>query len=174
MTQKLRLGILSAANIARSFIKGCAGSDLLSIDAVASRDEAKAAAFAAETGVPRHHGSYRSLLADPAIDAVYIPLPNDMHAVWAIRAAEAGKHALCEKPLAKTLDDVRTMVAAVEAAVTTATPDSGITRAVMRRGRRTCDQGRPGASQPPTRRGCHLSARGAERPTPDGSGIPPS
>ena len=114
MTQKLRLGILSAANIARAFIKGCAGSDLLIIDAVASRDEAKAAAFAAETGVPRHHGSYRSLLADPLIDAVYIPLPNDMHAAWAIRAAEAGKHVLCENPLAMSAAEARAMFAAAK------------------------------------------------------------
>ncbi len=110
--QKLRLGILSAANIARSFTLGCAGSDLVAISCVASRDEAKAAAFAAECGIPRHHGSYEALLADPGIEAVYIPLPNDMHATWAIRAAAAGKHVLCEKPLAVSTGEARAMFAA--------------------------------------------------------------
>ncbi len=114
MTQKLRLGILSAANIARAFIKGCAGSELLSIEAVASRDSGKAAAFAAETGVPRHHATYEALLADPGIEAVYIPLPNDMHAVWAIRACQAGKHVLCEKPLAMSAAEARAMFAAAK------------------------------------------------------------
>jgi predicted dehydrogenase len=113
MTQKkLRLGILSAANIARSFTRGCAGSEELCIEAVASRDGAKAAAFAAELGIPCHHASYEALLADPLIDAVYIPLPNDLHATWAIRAAEAGKHVLCEKPLAMSAAEARAMFAA--------------------------------------------------------------
>ncbi len=110
--QKLRLGILSAANIARDFIRGCAGSELISIACVASRDGAKAAAFAAENGIPHHHASYEALLADPGIEAVYIPLPNDMHATWAIRAAEAGKHVLCEKPLAVSAGEAHAMFAA--------------------------------------------------------------
>lgn len=113
MTQhKLRLGILSTANIARDFIRGCSGSAVLAIEAVASRDAAKAAAFAAELGIPRHHASYEALLADPGIDAVYIPLPNDLHATWAIRASEAGKHVLCEKPLAVSAHQARAMFAA--------------------------------------------------------------
>ncbi len=114
MSQKLRLGVLSTANIARAFIAGCAGSEHVAIEAVASRDAAKAAAFAAATSVPRHHGSYRALLADPAIEAVYIPLPNDMHAAWAIHAAEAGKHVLCEKPLAISAAEARAMFAAAK------------------------------------------------------------
>ncbi len=105
----VRYGILGAANIARSFIRGMAGSSRATIDAVASRTEGKAAAFASEMGIPRHHASYEALLADPAIEAVYIPLPNDMHAEWAIRAAEAGKHVLCEKPMAVGAADAQAM-----------------------------------------------------------------
>jgi xylose dehydrogenase (NAD/NADP) len=114
-TAPVRYGVLGAANIARQFTKGMAGSAVATVDAVASRTAEKAAAFAAETGIGRHHGSYAALLADPAIDAIYIPLPNDMHAVWAIRAAEAGKHVLCEKPLAVTVEDARAMFAAARA-----------------------------------------------------------
>src|SRR4051812_42779516 len=98
----VRYGVLGAANIARQFVRGMAGSQLATVEAVASRTAAKAAAFAAELGIPRHHASYEALLADPVIDAVYIPLPNDLHAAWAIRAVEAGKHVLCEKPIAVT------------------------------------------------------------------------
>ncbi len=101
MTQPpLRYGILGAANIARAFIKGVKPSDKATVAAVASRAADKAEAFARETGVPRWHGSYEALLADPEIDAVYIPLPNGLHAEWAIKAAAAGKPVLCEKPLA--------------------------------------------------------------------------
>ncbi|MBO1080672.1 Gfo/Idh/MocA family protein [Roseomonas haemaphysalidis] len=96
----LRIGILGAANIARAFCRGVAGSPLVEVAAVASRTPDKAGAFAAECAIPRAHGSYQALLADPEIEAVYIPLPNHLHAEWAIRAAEAGKHVLCEKPVA--------------------------------------------------------------------------
>jgi hypothetical protein len=96
----VRYGILGAANIARQFTRGLAGAPEAVVAAVASRGADKAQAFAAELGIPRFHASYEALLADPEIDAIYIPLPNDLHAEWAIRAAEAGKHVLCEKPLA--------------------------------------------------------------------------
>ncbi len=96
----LRIGILGCANIARQFARDVAPSPRVRLAAVASRDAAKAAAFAAEFGIARHHASYAALLADPAVDAVYIPLPNHLHAPWAIQAAEQGKHVLCEKPLA--------------------------------------------------------------------------
>lgn len=110
----LRIGILGAANIARSFIVGVAPSPLIHVAAVASRDAAKAEAFARECGVARSHGSYEALLADPEIDAIYNPLPNTLHAEWSIRAVEAGKHVLCEKPLATSSADARAMFAAAE------------------------------------------------------------
>jgi predicted dehydrogenase len=72
------------------------------VDAIASRDESKARQAAQELGLPRSYGSYEALIADPEIDAVYIPLPNHLHVEWATRAAEAGKHVLCEKPIALT------------------------------------------------------------------------
>ncbi len=111
----VRFGILGAANIARSFTRGMAQSTLATVDVVASRGEAKAAAYAKEMSIPRYHGSYEALLADDAVDAIYIPLPNDMHAEWAIKAAEAGKHVLCEKPLAVTVQEARSMFAAAKA-----------------------------------------------------------
>ena len=104
-----RLGILGCANIARQFARDVAPSRLVRIDAVASRDAAKAAAFAAEFGITRTHGSYDALLADNALDAVYIPLPNSLHAEWAARAAQHGRHVLCEKPLAMNVAEARTM-----------------------------------------------------------------
>jgi xylose dehydrogenase (NAD/NADP) len=110
----LRIGVLGAANIARLFVSGVAPSKLVAVTAVASRDAAKAERFAAECGIPRALGSYEALLADPATDAVYNPLPNTMHAEWSIRAAEAGKHVLSEKPLAITAAEARAMFAAAE------------------------------------------------------------
>jgi D-xylose 1-dehydrogenase (NADP+, D-xylono-1,5-lactone-forming) len=113
-TKPLRIGILGAANIARQFISAVAPSQLVSISAVASRDRGKAEAFAKETGVGRAFGSYEELLADPAIDAIYNPLPNTLHAEWSIRATDAGKHVLCEKPLTTTVADARAMFAAAK------------------------------------------------------------
>jgi predicted dehydrogenase len=105
----LRIGVLGCANIARQFCRDVAGSPTARVDAVASRDAGRAAAFAAEFGLARHAASYEALLADPALDAIYIPLPNGLHAEWAIRALEQGKHVLCEKPLATSLADARQM-----------------------------------------------------------------
>jgi len=87
-------------------LRASAGNRLL---AVASREPATAAAYAKEWGIERAHGSYEALLSDPGIDAVYIPLPNHLHAEWAIRAARAGKHVLCEKPLALDVAEVDAM-----------------------------------------------------------------
>ena len=108
-TPPLRLGILGTANIARQFITGVRPSTAVTVLAVASRDAAKAATFAAEMSILRHYGSYEALLADRDVDAIYNPLPNSLHAEWSIRATEAGKHVLCEKPIAVTADEARSM-----------------------------------------------------------------
>jgi len=108
-SRPLAIGVLGAAKIARLFCDGVRGSRKVTVAAVASRDLPRAKAFADDMGIPEVHASYESLLADPAIDAVYNPLPNNLHAQWSIRAADAGKHVLCEKPLATSAADARTM-----------------------------------------------------------------
>jgi xylose dehydrogenase (NAD/NADP) len=105
----LRLGILGAANIARLFVEGVRPSRKIAVTAVASRDLDRARSFASVMGIPRVHQSYEAIFADPEIEAVYIPLPNSLHAEWAIQAAEAGKHVLCEKPLAPAAAAARAM-----------------------------------------------------------------
>jgi xylose dehydrogenase (NAD/NADP) len=110
----LRIGILSTAQIARAFVKGVRPSSRVTVVGVASRDGAKAERFAAEAGLPRSYNSYEALLADPQIDAIYNPLPNSLHAQWSIRALEAGKHVLCEKPLATTSAEARAMFEAAK------------------------------------------------------------
>jgi predicted dehydrogenase len=105
----LRFGILGTARIARSFVEGVRPSQHATVTSVASRDAAKARAFAQEAGLARHFASYEALLADRDIDAVYVPLPNGLHAEWSIRALQAGKHVLCEKPLSATAAEARAM-----------------------------------------------------------------
>jgi xylose dehydrogenase (NAD/NADP) len=105
----LRIGILGAASIARAFIAGVKTSARVVVTAVASRDADRGQQFARATGVARAYGSYDALLADPNIDAIYNPLPNSLHAEWSIRACEAGKHVLCEKPLAASAAEARAM-----------------------------------------------------------------
>jgi len=83
---------------------------------VASRDAEKARVFAGELGIPRAYAGYEQLLADPEIEAVYIPLPNSMHHEWTIKAARAGKHILCEKPLCLSFEEARAIKLAVESA----------------------------------------------------------
>jgi predicted dehydrogenase len=113
---ELRWGVLSTAGIAREkVIPGIQRADRCRIVAIASRDASRAAEVAREVGIPTAHGSYEALLGDPDVDAVYIPLPNHLHAEWAIAAARAGKHVLCEKPLALTSDDAERMVEVAEA-----------------------------------------------------------
>ncbi|WP_426163943.1 Gfo/Idh/MocA family protein [Sandarakinorhabdus sp. DWP1-3-1] len=112
----LRIGILGAANIARHFTTGVADLPTVEVVAVASRELATAEAFAARHGIPRALAGYEALLADPAVEAIYNPLPNSLHAEWSIRALEAGKHVLCEKPIAVTADDARAMFAAADRA----------------------------------------------------------
>ena len=111
-TTPLRIGILGTAHIARGFVQGVRPSTHVSVTAVASRDAAKARAFADEFAIGRHFGSYEALLADGDIDAVYVPLPNGLHAEWSIAAARAGKHVLCEKPLAASAEEARAMFGA--------------------------------------------------------------
>jgi predicted dehydrogenase len=105
----LRIGILGCAHIARQFSRDVASSQQARVVAVASRNADTAAAFALDQGIGRHYGSYEALLSDDEIDAVYVPLPNSLHAEWAIKAAEAGKHVLCEKPLAVRRDEAAAM-----------------------------------------------------------------
>jgi D-xylose 1-dehydrogenase (NADP+, D-xylono-1,5-lactone-forming) len=102
----VKWGIVSTANINRKVIPGAHASDKVDLVAVASRDREKAEAYAAEWKIPRAYGSYDDLLADPEIEAVYISLPNTLHCEWSIKAMEAGKHVLCEKPLSRDPDEV--------------------------------------------------------------------
>lgn len=95
----LRMGIIGAANIARQFSAAVRATDAVKVAAVASRTAETARTFAESCGIAKHYASYEALLDDPDIEAVYIPLPNHLHAEWAINAARAGKHILCEKPL---------------------------------------------------------------------------
>jgi xylose dehydrogenase (NAD/NADP) len=99
-------GIISTAHINRLVLAGARESDRVDVVAVASRDQARAEAYAREHDIERAFGSYEALLADPDIDAVYVSLPNSLHVEWSIRALEAGKHVLCEKPLDRRPDEV--------------------------------------------------------------------
>jgi predicted dehydrogenase len=99
-------GIISTAHINRLVLAGARESDRVEVVAVASRDQARAEAYAREHGIERAYGSYEALLAEPDIDAVYISLPNSLHVEWSIHALEAGKHVLCEKPLDRRPDEV--------------------------------------------------------------------
>jgi len=109
----VRWGVLGVANIAvRQVIPAMQASPRSRIVAIGSRDRAKAEAAARSLGIPRAHGSYEALLADPDVEAVYIPLPNHLHVPWSIRAAEAGKHVLCEKPIACSAPEARALLAA--------------------------------------------------------------
>lgn len=116
MTQAVRWGILGAAKFALNHmgpaIHAAKGADLV---ALATSDPAKAAAFAAFQPRLRVHGSYEALLADPAIDAVYVPLPNHLHVEWTLKALAAGKHVLTEKPIALEVADIDRIIAARDA-----------------------------------------------------------
>jgi predicted dehydrogenase len=102
----VKWGIISTADINRKVIPGAHASPKVELVAVASRDEARAAEYAKTWEIERSYGSYDALLADPEIEAVYISLPNTMHCDWSIKALEAGKHVLCEKPLSRHVDEV--------------------------------------------------------------------
>jgi predicted dehydrogenase len=104
--EPVRFGVLSTAKINEAVLRGARESDRVDIRAVASRDQDRADAYARDHGIDRAYGSYDALLADPELDAVYISLPNSLHVEWSVRALEAGKHVLCEKPLGRREADV--------------------------------------------------------------------
>ena len=113
----VRWGILSTADIGMEKVTpAIQGADNCEVVAIASRSQASADAAAARLGIPTAYGSYEALLADDTVDAVYIPLPNDMHAEWTMKAAAAGKHILCEKPLAMNAAQAEEMAAACDEA----------------------------------------------------------
>ncbi|GAB4427962.1 MAG: Gfo/Idh/MocA family oxidoreductase [Anaerolineae bacterium] len=114
MPDKLRWGLLSTANINDAVIEPIRQAARSELVAVASRDKNKAQAYAAEKGIPTAHGSYEELLADPNIDVIYNPLPNTLHCEWTVKAAEAGKHVLCEKPITPTLAELDQVEAAAK------------------------------------------------------------
>jgi predicted dehydrogenase len=109
---KLRFGVLSTAKIAREkVIPPMQRAERCEVVAIASREPERAKEAADRLGIDRVHGSYEALLADPDIDAVYNPLPNHLHVPWTVRAAEAGKHVLCEKPVGLTAAEVEELIA---------------------------------------------------------------
>jgi predicted dehydrogenase len=112
----MRLGLLSTANINLEILAAAAETDRVDVVAVASRDAARAEAYAAEHGIARAHGSYDALLADDGVDAVYISLPNGMHHEWSMHALAAGKHVLCEKPYTRHPAEVEEAFDAADAA----------------------------------------------------------
>src|SRR5579872_6028011 len=109
---RLRWGLLSTARINRQLIPAIRGASRSELTAVASRQIDRAQAYAAEWKIPRALGSYDGLIADPEIDVIYNPLPNSLHVDWTVKALDAGKHVLCEKPLALTVEDVDRIAAA--------------------------------------------------------------
>ncbi|MBO0600566.1 Gfo/Idh/MocA family oxidoreductase [Sporosarcina sp. E16_3] len=115
--KKVRWGIMSTASIGkRSVIPGIQESKRNVVAAVASRSLENAQAFADELGIQKAYGSYEELLNDPSIDAIYIPLPNHLHREWTLKAAKAGKHILCEKPIALNVTEAQEMVDACKKA----------------------------------------------------------
>jgi len=113
---RLRIGLLGAARIApNALIYPARHVDMVEIAAIAARDPQKAQTFATAHHIPRVHDSYAALLADPTIDAIYNPLPNHLHAEWTIRALQAGKHVLCEKPIAANAIEAERMAQTADA-----------------------------------------------------------
>lgn len=111
VTDKVRWGVLGAARIAlRKVIPAMKSSPHCAVTAIASRDLSRARASADGLAIPKAYGSYEDLLADPEVDAVYVPLPNHLHVPWSIRAIQAGKHVLCEKPIALTAAEAQTLL----------------------------------------------------------------
>jgi len=112
MSNKLRWGVLSTASIGRTkVIPAMQNGEYTDVVAIASRDFAKAQQTASALGIPTAYGSYEELIADPNVDVIYNPLPNHLHVPWTIKAAEAGKHVLCEKPISLTAKEAETLLA---------------------------------------------------------------
>ena len=114
MTKVLNWGLLSTARINRALIPPLRVSERNKLLAIGSRSQQSADQYTKEWNIPRAYGSYEALLADPEVDVIYNPLPNHLHAEWTIKAVEAGKHVLCEKPLALTVDEVDSMKEAAQ------------------------------------------------------------
>jgi predicted dehydrogenase len=111
-TQQLRWGLVSTANINRALINPIRRAERSALAGVASRSLEKAQAYADQWSIPKAYGSYEAMLADPEIDVVYVSLPNALHAEWTVKAADAGKHVLCEKPIVPTLPELDQIEAA--------------------------------------------------------------
>src|SRR6202050_3836154 len=112
MPNKVRWGVLSTAAIGvKKVLPAMQKGDWVEVSAIASRDLGKAEQVARTLGIAKAYGSYEELLADPQIEAIYNPLPNQLHVPWSIKAAEAGKHVLCEKPLSVTVAEANTLLA---------------------------------------------------------------
>src|SRR5437899_2513355 len=116
MAVPVRWGIISTADINRKLIPGVQASDKAELIAVASREQSRADAYAKDWGIERAYGTYEALLEDPDVEAVYIPLPNTLHCEWSIRALEAGKHVLCEKPMSRRAAEAEAAFDAAEQA----------------------------------------------------------
>ena len=114
----MALGLLSTARINHEILEGARASDRVEVVAVGSRDRARAEAYAREHDLEKAHGSYEALIEDADVDIIYVSLPNSMHVEWSVRALEAGKHVLCEKPLSRDPDEVERAFEAAEAAGT--------------------------------------------------------
>ena len=111
MSKKIRWGVLSTASIGvRKVLPAMQKGEYSSVAAIASRNLAKAKETAAKLGIPTAYGSYEELIADPRVDAIYNPLPNQFHVPWTIKAAEAGKHVLCEKPISLTVAEAESLL----------------------------------------------------------------
>ena len=111
MANKVRWGVLSTAGIGvKKVVPAMQKGDLVEVIAIASRDLGKARETARSLGIAQAYGSYEELLADPQVEAIYNPLPNQLHVPWSIKAAEAGKHVLCEKPLSMTVAEAKTLL----------------------------------------------------------------
>lgn len=144
---RLKWGLLSTARINRHLIPAIRASERAELVAVASRDLDHARHYAAEWQIPRAHGSYEALLADPEVDAVYISLPNSLHVAWTVAAARAGKHVLCEKPLDTSVAGCdQVLSAAAEAGTVAAEASMHLYHPLMHRARELVqhgDLGRP-------------------------------